>query len=127
MKKSFGVRHHTENSPCFVLQPRDLFKTSVHVLIVGHCGSSVFTILFGVFRCHGDEAPFSMCHREFEFIRQQSEKRAVSLLLHFDPLALETPTGVFNQAALRKQAELSQDLETVADTEQVSTIIPKLF
>ena len=68
-----------------------------------------------------------MCHREFEFIRQQSEKRAVSLLLHFDPLALETPTGVFNQAALRKQAELSQDLETVADTEQVSTIIPKLF
>ena len=58
-------------------------------------------------------------------LRKEGALRSEVFQLH--PLALETAAGVLDEAARGEQVELGEDLEAVADSEEVTSVVAEVL
>jgi len=120
--EALGVRHEAEHAAGIVLEAGDLGAGAIDVLAIKQGGVAVLDVFFGI-AGFTDEAAFSMGHGQFEVVRQGFEEGAgVAVLFQRRPAADETATGVVDQAATWQKIELREDLEAVADAQDITAI-----
>src|SRR5690606_29788267 len=127
-QETLRVGHQSKDATAFVLEGGDAPEAAVHVIGIDQGRGPVLHVGLGFLGRLRDEPALGVGDGKLEFLGQIRQEGTVrGELLQANPLALEAPAGVLDEAAGGEQAELGENLETVADPQQVTALVAELL
>lgn len=127
--ETFGVWHEPENATGFVLQSSDASGGAIDIFRIGQRDESIGEV-FLCFALWSHKAAFGVGDGKFDFrvFWEFAKEWAVGGPdFHFHPAAHESPAGVVDQAAFWEQTEFRDDLESIANPEDVTAVGDEIF
>ena len=126
-EEAFRVGHEAEDAAGFVLEAGDAEGGTIHIVGVLERDEAFGEVFLG-FAFRGDEASFGVGDGEFEVWGHFREERIVrGGDFEFDPAALESTAGIIDEGTGGEDADSGEDLEAVADAEDIATRADERF